>query len=63
MLLPGVKAGEDRAENILDRGEARTDVFDYVEMFYNAWRRHSFNNQKSPVEYARHYKMKLESVW
>ena len=45
------------------REEARTDVFDDVEMFYNAWRRHSFNNQKSPVEYARHYKMKLESVW
>jgi len=45
------------------REEARIDVFDYIEMFYNAKRRHSFNNQKSPVEYARHYKMKLESVW
>jgi putative transposase len=44
------------------REEARTDVFDYIEMFYNARRRHSFNNQKSPVEYEKQYKMRLESV-
>jgi len=44
------------------REEARTDVFDYIEMFYNAKRRHSFNNQKSPVECEKQYKMRLESV-
>ena len=44
------------------REEARTDVFDYIEMFYNARRWHSFNNQKSPVEYEKQYKMRLESV-
>lgn len=44
------------------REEARTDVFDYIEMFYNARRRHGFNNQLSPVEYEKQYKMKLESV-
>jgi len=42
--------------------EARTDVFDYIEIFYNALRWHSFNNQKSPVEYEKQYKMRLESV-
>jgi len=31
-------------------------------MFYNAKRRHSFNNQKSPVECEKQYKMRLESV-
>jgi len=44
------------------REEARTDVFDYIEMFYNAKRRYSFNNQKSPVEYDKQYKMRLGSV-
>ena len=44
------------------REEARMDVFDYIEMFYNARRRHSFNNQLSPVEYEKQYKMRLESV-
>lgn len=31
------------------REDARSDVFDYIEMFYNAKRRHGFNNQLSPV--------------
>ena len=44
------------------REEAKTDVFDYIEMFYNARRRHGFNNQLSPVEYERQYKMRLGSV-
>ena len=44
------------------REDARTDVFDYIEMFYNARRRHGFNNQLSPVEYEKQYKMRLESV-
>lgn len=44
------------------REEARTDVFDYIEMFYNARRRHGFNNQLSPVGYEKQYKMRLESV-
>ena len=35
------------------REEAKTDVFDYIGMFYNARRRHGFNNQLSPVEYER----------
>ena len=44
------------------REDARTDVFDYIEMFYNARRRHGFNNQLSPVEYEKQYKMRLGSV-
>lgn len=30
------------------REDARSDVFDYIEMFYNVKRRHGFNNQLSP---------------
>ena len=31
-------------------GEAKQDVFDYIEMFNNPNRRHSFSNDRSPVE-------------
>lgn len=44
------------------RDEARAEIFDYIEMFYNTQRRHSFNNQLSPVEYEKRYQERLESV-
>ena len=44
------------------RDEARTEIFDYIEMFYNARRRHSFNDQLSPVEYEKRYQERLGSV-
>jgi len=37
------------------RDDARRDVFDYIEMFYNAKRRHGFNNQLSTVEFEKRY--------
>ncbi|ODA33059.1 transposase [Veronia pacifica] len=44
------------------REEARVDIFEYIEMFYNVKRRHSSNDQMSPVEYEKQYKEKLKSV-
>ncbi len=44
------------------REDARSDVFDYIEMFYNAKRRHGFNNQLSPVEFEKCYAMSLQGV-
>ena len=35
------------------RSEARADVFDYIERFYNAIRRHSTIGYLSPVEFER----------
>ena len=35
------------------RDEARQDVFDYIEMFYNPKRRHTFNERLSPVEFEK----------
>ena len=35
------------------RGEARRDVFDYIEMFYNSNRLHSYLGYKSPNEFER----------
>ncbi len=44
------------------RDEARAEIFDYIEMFYNARRRHGFNDQLSPVEYEKRYQERLGSV-
>ncbi len=35
------------------RDEARMDVFDYIERFYNPKRRHSTLGQINPVEFGR----------
>ena len=37
------------------RDEARADIFDYIEMFYNLRRRHSTLNGLSPVEFEKRY--------
>ena len=44
------------------RSDARADVFDYIEMFYNRKRRHGFNNQLSPVVFEEQFNQRLESV-
>ncbi|TKB45618.1 IS3 family transposase, partial [Ferrimonas sediminicola] len=37
------------------RDEARSEVFDYIEMFYNSKRRHGSNDGLSPVEFEAQY--------
>ncbi|WP_227647135.1 IS3 family transposase, partial [Klebsiella pneumoniae] len=37
------------------REEARSDIFGYIEMFYNSKRRHGSSNQMSPTEYENQY--------
>lgn len=44
------------------REEARRDIFDYIEMFYNPKRRHGYNNRLSPVNYEKQYFERLASV-
>ncbi len=51
-----------RRKTYADREEARQDVFDYIEMFYNPKRRHSFNNGLSPIECKKQYFERLKSV-
>ena len=41
------------------RDDARRDVVDYVEMFYNSRRRHGFNEMLSPVEYEKRFTERL----
>lgn len=43
------------AEDITDRQNAYSVVFEYIEMFYNRVRRHSTNGYKSPAEYENEY--------
>jgi len=45
-----------------DWEEARRDLFDYIEMFYNPVRCHSHVGNLSPVEYEKKYFKKLASV-
>jgi putative transposase len=42
--------------------EARSDIFDYIEMFYNSKRRHSSSDHMPPTEYENQYYQRLGSV-
>ena len=44
------------------RAKAREDIFDYIEMFYNQVRRHSYNDGLSPVRFEKQYQARLASV-
>ena len=44
------------------RDEARQDVFDYIEMFYNATRKHVRNGMLSPVQFERRQNVSTEGV-
>jgi len=44
------------------RSEARSDIFDYIEFFYNPKRRHGTNGGLSPANYEEQYFRELESV-
>lgn len=42
--------------------EARSAIFNYIEIFYNGQRRHGSSNQMSPAEYENQYYQRLGSV-
>jgi len=44
------------------RNQARADVFDYIEGFYNPRRRHGHLGNVSPVEFEQRYFLKKQSV-
>ena len=52
-----------RRKTYRDREEARRDVFNYIEMFYNPKRRHGYANGVSPVEFENQYFNRLQSVY
>ena len=44
------------------RQQARSDVFSYIEMFYNPMRRHSSAHGLSPIEFERRNPVRFEAV-
>jgi len=44
------------------RSDARSEIFDYIECFYNPKRHHGSNNGLSPLEYEKRYFTELETV-
>ena len=52
-FFSSLKTERTAAKTYRTRNEARADVFDYIERFYNAVRRHSTIGYVSPVEFER----------
>jgi putative transposase len=46
-----------------NREEARRDIFDYIELFYNFRRRPGHAGSLAPVEFEKQYFNRLESVY
>ena len=51
-----------RRKTYATRDDARRDVFEYIEMFYNPQRKHTNNGLLSPVEFERQQKLKRQGV-
>jgi len=51
-----------RRKTYLTRDEAREDVFDYIEVFYNRKRKHGSSNMLPPAEFERQYFMRQGTV-
>lgn len=44
------------------RADAKAEIFDYIEFFYNRKRHHGNNNGQSPMKYEKQYFENLEIV-
>jgi len=51
-----------RSETYKTREDARSDVFDYIQIFYNPKRRHVRNGMLSPADFERQQERKLQGV-
>ena len=57
-----LKSERIRRKTYTTREEARQDVFNYIELFYNPKRKHGKNDLLSPIDYEQQQKMKLQGV-
>lgn len=57
-----IKTEKIRRKIYKTRNEARSDVFNYIEFFYNPTRRHGTNHGLSPIEFEKQYYEKLLTV-
>ena len=51
-----------RRKTYRTRAEARQDVFDYIEIFYNPQRKYVRNGMLSPAHFEKNHKLKTKSV-
>ncbi|MBL6941433.1 MAG: IS3 family transposase, partial [Rhodospirillales bacterium] len=51
-----------RRKTYATRKEARQDVFDYIEFFYNPKRKHGSNGMLSPIDFEQQQKLKPQGV-
>ena len=51
-FFSSLKRERVRRRNYRTREEAKADVFDYIECFYNRRRRHAYLGYVSPVKFA-----------
>ncbi|MDP9994464.1 transposase InsO family protein [Variovorax boronicumulans] len=56
------RTGALRRKSRCTSDQARADVFNYIEMFYNPRRRHNTAGDLSPVEFERRHFQRLKSV-
>jgi len=52
-----------RRKIYVNRKEARRDILDYIELFYNSKRRHGYAGSLAPVEFEKQYFNRLQSVY
>jgi|TARA_B110000263_G_C15239445_1_gene478664 putative transposase len=57
-----LKREKIRRKTYATRDDARRDVFEYIEMFYNPIRKHTNNGLLSPIEFERQQKLKRQGV-
>ncbi|EPE2652581.1 IS3 family transposase [Vibrio fluvialis] len=61
-FFSNLKKEKVRGRQYKTRAEARLDIFNYIEMFYNPKRRHTSNGRLSPTDYENHYFSSLKGV-
>ena len=57
-----LKSERIRRKTYATREEARQDVFNYIELFYNPKRKHGKNGMLSPIDFERQQYLKLQGV-
>ena len=61
-FFANLKKEKVRKKKYRTRAEARAEIFEYIEMFYNPKRRHTHNDRVSPTGHERAYFKQLKSV-
>lgn len=62
LLKLKLKRERERRQIYATRSDARADIFNHIEMFYNPKRRHGTAGETSPVEFEPRHSQRLTSV-